>query len=188
MKFITTILGILMASIVLAISGDILYVQSDVVNMREAPSTTSEIVLKLQKGHKLVEFQRKGEWVQVGAARTEGKTGWIHSSLIRKEFIGGSTTAPYSSEFEKFEMAFNELNSSIKKKTGVTFFTKVENLGDGIIQVTATDIWLSGPKAARQSNLDTLFKIWDAADGSGLPIAVYVVDKNGKQQMLKNRW
>jgi len=187
MRFISTVLGILVAGYVLAAPGDILYVHGDVVNMREGPSTTSRIVLKLQKGHKLVEFQRKGKWVEVGADRTGGKSGWIHSSLIGKQFIGGSTKATANSKFEKFKAAFNELNTRIKRKTGITFFTKAEDLGDGIVQVTATDTWLSAPQSDRKSNLRTIFQLWDAAEGSGLPIAVYVVDKTGNQRMSMKR-
>lgn len=187
MKFITALFGILMAGQVLAAPGDILYVHGDVVNMREGPSTSNSIVLKLNKGHKLVEFQRKGKWVEVGADRTGGKSGWIHSSLIGKQFLDGSTKAPADPNFNKFKAAFNELNARIKRKTGITFFTKSENLGDGIVQVTATDTWLSAPQADRESNLRTIFQLWDAADGSGLPIAVYVVDKYGNQRMSTKR-
>jgi uncharacterized protein YgiM (DUF1202 family) len=187
MKIIVTIFVILIAGHVFAAPGDILYVHGDVVNMREGPSTSSGIVLKLQKGHKLMEFQRKGEWVEVGADKTGGKSGWIHFSLIGKQLLGGSTKAPADPKFKKFKDAFNELNARIKRKTGITFFTKVENMGDGIVQVTATDKWLSAPQSDKESNLRTIFQLWDAAEGSGLPIAVYVVDKYGNQRMSMKR-
>lgn len=176
-----------LVSDVLAAPGDILYVHANVVNMREAPSTRAPIVLQLRKGHKLLEFQRKGDWVEVGADRTGGKSGWIHSSLIGKRFEGGATRAPEDPKFEKFQVAFDELNARIERRTGLRFFTKAENLGDGIVQVTATDTWLSAPRADRESNLRTIFRLWDAAEGSGLPIAVYVVDRHGNQQMSMKR-
>ncbi len=187
MKLIAAMFGIFMASQVFAAPGDILYVHGDVVKMRAGPSTSYGIVLNLPKGHKLVEFQRKGEWVEVGADRTGGKSGWIHSSLIGKESLGGPTKAPADPKFKKFKDAFNELNTSVKRKTSITFFTKAENLGDGIVQVTATDIWLSAPQSDRESNLHTIFQLWDAAEDSGLPIAVYVVDKYGNQRMSMKR-
>lgn len=171
----------------LAAPGDILYVQGDVVNMREGPSTQHAVVLQLRKGHKLVEFQRQGRWVEVGADRTGGKSGWIHSSLIGNEFIGGATTAPADPKFQKFKAAFDELNARIERKTGLTFFTKAENLGDGIVQVTVTEMWFSAPRADRESNLRTIFQLWDAAEESGLPIAVYVVDNHGNQRMSMKR-
>ncbi len=170
-----------------AAPGDILYVQSDVVNMRKGPSKQHPVVLQLRKGHKLMEFQRQGRWVEVGADRTGGRSGWIYSSLISKEFKGEGTTAPADKKFQKFKAAFAELNARIKRKSGFTFFTKAENLGDGIIQVSATDKWLGAPRTNRESNLRTIFQLWDAAEGSGLPIAVYVVDKHGNQHMSMKR-
>jgi hypothetical protein len=187
MKILTIIFGMLVAGHVLAAPGDILYVQGDVVNLREGPSTSSGIILKLHKGHKLMEFQRKGDWVEIGADKTGGKSGWIHSSLIGKKFLGGSTKAPTDPKFMKFKEAFDELNGQIKKKTGIIFFTKAENLGDGIVQVTATDIWLSAPESDRKSNLNTIFQLWNEAEGSGLPIAVNVVDNYGNQRMSMKR-
>ncbi len=55
------------------------------------------------------------------------------------------------------------------------------------MEVTATDIWLSAPYTDRQSNLHTIFQLWDAAEGSDLPIAVYVSDINGNQHMSMKR-
>ena len=187
MKTLLILFVTLSTGLVLAATGDVLYVHGDVVNMRSGPSTDSEIVIQLNKGHKLLEFRRTGDWVEVGADRTGGKSGWIHSALIGKDFKGGSTKAPANAKFEKFKLAFDELNARIKQQTGIIFFTQADDMGDGIVQVTATDNWLSGPLADRKSNLNTIFQLWDTAEGSGLPIAVYVVDQNGNQRMSQKR-
>jgi len=100
MKYIFIFLVCMLADNVFATPGDILYVHVEVVNMREGPSTKDPVVLMLLKGHKLLEFQRIGEWVEVEAGRTSGKTGWIHSSFIGKELIGGETRAPANSKFK----------------------------------------------------------------------------------------
>lgn len=180
MKLLPTVILSLLAGQVLAAPGDILYTQGDSVNMRESPSASSNIVLKLNKGHELVEFQRKAEWVEVGAAKSNGKSGWISSSLVGKEFLGGATKTSNNPAFNKFKRSFDELNTNIKKQTGITLFTKAENLGDGIVQITATDTWLRAPHADKENSLQTIFKIWDAIEGTGLPIAVYITDENGK--------
>ena len=39
----------------------------------------------------------------------------------------------------------------------------------------------------RESNLNTLFDLWDAAEGSGLPIMVQIVDQHGNLVMRKAR-
>ena len=59
-------------------------------------------------------------------------------------------------------------------------------MGDGIVWVTATEVWISASTADQSSSLNTLYKLWRAADGSGLPIAVYVVDANGNVVMKKS--
>ncbi len=94
MKYIFIFLVCMLAASVLAAPGDILYVHVEVVNIREGPSTKDPVVLMLLKGHKLLELQRQGEWVEVDTGRTGGKTGWIHSSFIGKELIGGETRDP----------------------------------------------------------------------------------------------
>jgi len=186
-NFIVSLLIILFPVLVLAVTGDTLYVQANTVNMREGPSTTHPVIMKLHKGHKLIEISRRGSWVEVGAERTNGKIGWIHSSLVGEKHSDGSTTAPETPEFKRFESAFNQLNAKIRRSTGYNFFTKSENLGDGIVQVTATDVWLSAPLADRKSNLRTIYDMWDAAEKSDLPIAVYVVDEYGNQRMSLGR-
>ena len=172
----------------LAAPGDILYVQGKVANMREGPSTQRPIVLQLERGQQLLEFQRKGNWVEVGADRTGGKSGWIHSSLVGNQLTAGGPSAPSAdAKFQRFQAAFDALNASVEQRSGVRLFTKAENLGDGMVQVTATDRWLNAPRADQKSSLKTVFQMWDAADGSGLPIAVYVVDERGNQRMSMKR-
>jgi hypothetical protein len=134
-----------------------------------------------------VEIQREGQWVEVREDKPGGRSGWIHVSLVYKKFTGGEAVAEKDPRFEKFEAAFNELNASVARKTGMTAFTKAEHLGDGIIRVTATETWLSAPRLDRQDSLRTVFDMWDAAEGSGLPIAVYVVDESGKRHMYMKR-
>jgi uncharacterized protein YgiM (DUF1202 family) len=164
-------------------SGDILYVKVDRVNVRQGASTKTPVLITLNKGHELLEIYRQEEWIQVGVARTGGKIGWIHRSLVTSELpLGGKTTTPLTPEFENFMWAFNILNHKVKSATGVTFFTEVEDLADGIIRVTATDTWLSGSRQERESNLRTIYKLWKAANDN-LPVAVYIVGPQGKRRM-----
>lgn len=171
----------------LAEPGDKLYVQKSGVNVRAGPGTSNPVVLTLGKGHELIEFSRQGEWVNVGIARSGGKDGWIHSSLVAAASPGGESVAPADPKFDAFVRDVEKLNNKVKPVAGFPFFTKVENLGDGIVQVTAHRRWLEAPRADRESNLNTLFNLWSAHEGSGRPIAVYVVDSNGTVVMRKAR-
>lgn len=93
---------------------------------------------------------------------------------------GGTTVAPADSRFDAFVRDVEKLNNKVKPISGFPFFTRVENLGDGIVQLTA-------PRNGRESNLNTLFNLWSAHEASGLPIAVYIVDSQGNIVMKKAR-
>lgn len=178
---------LMMTTGVSAAPGDVLYIQGDGVNVRAGPGTDASVILKLNRGHKLVEFERRGDWVNVGVDRTGGKDGWVHRSLVGANFSGGGSTAPTDPKFDQFRAAVEFLNARARQRAGVDLFTKVENLGDGIVQISATDTWISAPYGDRQSNLNTLFDLWDAADGSGRPIMVRIVDARGNEVMKKGR-
>ena len=170
-----------------AAPGDKLYIQKNGVNVRTGPGTSYRVLLKLYKGHELVEFSRQGDWINVGIARSGGKDGWVHSSLIASVSPGGASVAPADSRFDAFVLDVEKLNNKVTRIAGFSFFAKVENLGDGIVQVTAHDRWLAAPRLDRESNLNTLFNLWSAHEASGLPIAVYIVDSEGDVVMEKAR-
>jgi len=171
----------------LAAPGDKLYVQKNGVNVRTGPGTTNPILLTLGKGHELIEFARQGEWINVGVARSGGKDGWINASLVASVSPGGGSVAPADLKFDAFVRDVEKLNNKVEPISGFPFFTNVENLGDGIVQVTAHHRWLAAPRADRESNLNTLFNLWSAHDAAGLPVAVYVVNASGTVVMKKAR-
>ncbi len=190
MKYLLATL-ILMSPLLAVISsadpGDKLYIAGDSVNVRSDPTQTGPVILQLDRGHELIEFGREGEWINVGIARTGGKDGWVHRSLVTSSFSGGGTTAPADPRFNKFREVVEAVNARARSRAGFDFFTKIENLGDGIVELTATEEWLSAPRANRESNLRALFNLWDAADGSGQAIAVYIAEKNGTRVMQRSR-
>lgn len=125
--------------------------------------------------------------------------GWLLAIVVMLVIIGvlgqsriASTDSPTTTvvptdAFKRFEAAFWELNRRVESQSDVTFFTDVEDLGDGIIQVTATNTWLGGRQEDQESNVQTLLNMWEAAEDSELPIAVRVVDEDGNVVMMRNR-
>jgi len=98
------------------------------------------------------------------------------------------TTGKHTSgqaQFQRFKAAFNELNRSVKAQTGSTFFTSCRYAGDGIVNITATDIWLSAPREDRESNAQTIYEMWRAAEGTGLPVFVNFYDQRGNKIMTR---
>ncbi len=61
------------------------YVTGSVVNIREGPSTRFPVIAKVNRGRKLVELTREKDWVKIELDEKNGKSAWIHSSLVRAE-------------------------------------------------------------------------------------------------------
>lgn len=62
----------------------LLYVDAQLVNLREGPGTNYSVVDKIENGAELQELDRAGTWVNVSEVNT-GATGWIYSGLLRSE-------------------------------------------------------------------------------------------------------
>jgi hypothetical protein len=60
-----------------ATPGDILYVEADGAILRAAPEGAASVVLRLEAGRKLIEFERRGGWLRVGVFGAIGKAGWV---------------------------------------------------------------------------------------------------------------
>ena len=170
--------------------GDVADVQGDIVNVRAGPGIEYPVVQKLAAGHRLVEFRRDGEWVEIGADLGGDRFGWMHASLLdaqpaevaeppKAASVGGPA-------LERFRATLVRLNRKIRSNTGVDFFTGVRQVDDRAIEITASDPWLNAPRKDRESSLLMLFALWDQAHGGG-SITVYVADERGYQRMVMRR-
>lgn len=166
--------------------GDKLYISKAGVNIRSSPSEESSIVVRVDKGHVLIEFSTSDSWINVGVDRTGGKSGWVKKSDVSYKCIEGGSQAPYDPKFDKFFLAVEILNDNVEKRIGQKFFSKVENLGDGMVSLTPTAIWLQGDEKSKKKNLHTIFTLWESAEGTGLPVAVYIVDRGGNILMKES--
>ncbi len=61
---------------------EVLYVDTDIANIREKASTNSRIVSRVEYASKVTEVQRKGQWVKVITDGGKKPVGWIHASLL----------------------------------------------------------------------------------------------------------
>ena len=61
---------------------EILYVGTDVANIREKASTNSRIISRVAFASKLTAVKRKGDWVRVITDGGKEPVGWIHASLL----------------------------------------------------------------------------------------------------------
>ena len=70
-----------------AAPGDTLSIQSDNVNVYEAPSVDAPVVMRLDRGRKLKELRRQGAWVKVIIYGELGRDGWVKSSDAGRNHI-----------------------------------------------------------------------------------------------------
>ncbi len=79
---LTLLFGLAAATGAGAAPGELHTTAKDRVNLRQAPNTGAPIVMRLERGRKLLELSGRGEWVKVGVFRAVGKVGWVHRSLL----------------------------------------------------------------------------------------------------------
>ena len=82
-KFLSAVLIVAgMVHPAIAAPGDVLYVKGSIVNIRSGPGTDTDVVAKLNNGHKLAEIARNGVWINVNFSQAGKKSGWIRQDLI----------------------------------------------------------------------------------------------------------
>lgn len=62
--------------------GDVLYVQRESAELRRAPDPETPLILRLERGSRVMEFERRGEWVRVVPFGTVGVEGWVRIDLV----------------------------------------------------------------------------------------------------------
>ena len=66
------------------VTQSILYVDREVVNLRQGPGTQYAIVTQLDRNEALYEFARDGDWVNI-ETESGNYAGWIHGNLVRRQ-------------------------------------------------------------------------------------------------------
>ncbi|MBF8270733.1 MAG: SH3b protein [Gammaproteobacteria bacterium] len=133
---------------------------------------------------------RTSAWIEVKSKDSDLKSGWIHATLLSKDttaeqLINSNATISSDPLFDLFMQAFNQYQSKLKTNTGHTYFAKVENPGNRVIQLTITDDWLNVSRPERDVQLTEIFNIWNAAVGDDVPITVDIIDRDGTRLLSK---
>ncbi len=76
-----------------ATPGDILTAREDTVDVYDAPSFATQILMTVEEGRKFKELKREGVWVKVIIYGEIGKDGWVHSSSVAPESAGTENVA-----------------------------------------------------------------------------------------------
>jgi len=178
----------LVAAAASAAPGDALFVQGDRVNVRAGPGRSQPVLMQLDEGRAVTERARRGDWVEVAIPGTAAGGGWIHRSLVGPAASPDALPAPPEDpQFELFEAAVRALNERARARTGAHAFARVESLGEGAVELVATEHWLGAPEAERRGDLATLLWLWDDAQDPEVPILVRILDPRGGLVMEKAR-
>ena len=70
------------------------------------------------------------------------------------------------------------MNQKAESTYGRTIFLEVTDLGDGVVQIVASDFWLN-----EQTDIDQLYSLLDEMGESHFPIAIHIVDQDGNRHL-----
>jgi uncharacterized protein YgiM (DUF1202 family) len=195
----------------LAATGDALVVTGDGVNVRAGPSGDAVIRMRVHSGQQVIELQREGSWVRAEIAGTDGREGWIHSSLLARpagspeppETAAAPAAAPEQpvplqiepaagpagdlGEIARFRETVSYLNERATALAGADLFAEVRPGSEGAMQVVTTEAWASVAPAGRQSYANTLLDRWAATKVSAGPAVLQIVAPGGEVVMEKTR-
>ena len=203
-------LVVLLGGAAMAAQGAALVVAGDVVNVRERPELGASVVRQVHRDEQVVELARQGDWVQVklpdrattgwihgsllaaaasgpaapqppapAAPVAEAQPGDAAGQAQAEQMAAISDPAT-AGAVARFRETVSNLNERALTAAGVDLFTDVKALGDGVVQVTATDAWTVVPEGGQQSYMNALFGYWQAAAGDGQPLRLQVVDRTGQ--------
>ncbi len=89
------LLSVGIATAATAAPGDIQYIQGKTASVHQDPSKSAPVLIRLNRGHKVMEVERQGSWVRIQMFHTTRK-GWVRSSLLAPRFPGETAAAPAS--------------------------------------------------------------------------------------------
>ena len=170
---------------IVAEPGRKLFAQDAENHILEKARDDAKNIITVYAGHELVEISRNGGWVEVGVART-GKIGWIRVEATTFTWTGANFNLPPTKAFERFKSALAQYNRDTILNGRAILFSQIQDYGDGILYAKAAASWFSASAKEKNDALGKVYNLWRSAEGSGLPIAVFVTDKSGSILVKKS--
>ena len=75
-------------------TGETLEVQVDGLLVRDSPAQNAPVVMTLERGRKLKELRRQGNWIKVIIYGTTGRDGWVQAAEVRPLVSDSPETGP----------------------------------------------------------------------------------------------
>jgi hypothetical protein len=118
------------------------------------------------------------------ASLDEGTGGARATEIAATDAIG--TEELDDSPLGRFRRDVAYFNERAVAAAGVDLFTGVAPLGEGGVQVVATEAWATMSQPGQQSYLNALFGRWQAAAGAAQTLHLQIVDPSGALMMEKS--
>jgi uncharacterized protein YgiM (DUF1202 family) len=77
----------------LGAAGDLLVVTGNNVNVRTGPGVDHAVSRQVDRGQRVIEIAREGDWVRAEITGAAGAEGWIHASLLTLEAPAATSPA-----------------------------------------------------------------------------------------------
>ena len=154
--------------------GDVLRVNSDLVNLRAGPSDAATIRDRVAGGTDVLELRRDGGWYGVRVIET-GQEGWIYGTLLDEVTASALARTHVDTGFATLSQDFDQLVYQVNQSLGLPMFESVTPSGSTLI-VTPTESWLrASSRDAQVLAAAAVYQMWKNHQ-NGAPVAVVLLD------------
>ena len=182
---ILSLVVVLFAPPLIAGTGDAIYLNGNDVLVRRGAGPEHAVIMTLDRGQRLTELERQGEWVRVRIEQPGEPEGWVHSFFTQSSRGTQPSERPQESPLDAFREDIEDFNGAARRLSGAPFFTGVEPISASAVELKASENWLSLRPAERDRMLDQLFRLWSGYSAGDEEAAVYVVNPRGQRVMQR---
>ena len=153
----------------------------------ERPNRTAPGVGRLERGSGTAEPERTeggAEAMTAPPAAASSPEGKAPDGVVR---VRAKKVVLNDEKLYRFRTMVDQVNERVRRAVGVDVFARVEDLGGGAVELTATDAWRAAPEAARRANLEALSRYWGTVHEPDVPIVVRIVSDRGEVMMEERR-
>lgn len=167
-------------STVLADEGQEHYVKETDLPFYSEADPASSVIFPLVLNQKLIEKERKDDWIRA-LEPTTGLVGWVLLKSLSPQQLSDPGGEVAKGGFEVFKIYFDELNNALEESIGEKPFIEIRQVKEGVAQVVANDFWLDSRR--HENNAFSLFNTWKSANGGG-PSILSFTDKGGDEKFI----
>jgi uncharacterized protein YgiM (DUF1202 family) len=154
--------------------GDLLRVNSDLVNLRAGPTDTATVRDRVKGGSEVIELRSDGGWLGVRVIES-GQEGWIYGRLLDRVVTSELATKQPDSGFATLSQDFDRLMSQVNQSFGLPMIKNVSP-SDRTLIVTPEPSWLrASSRDAQVLAGAAIYQMWKNHQNNA-PVTVILLD------------